>query len=294
MKSPLMNRTQPTLIGSTAILMWATLALLTKLSGPIPPFQLTAMAFTIAFGIGILSWLRCDRNPLQHLQLPWRVWALGVGGLFGFHFFYFMALSHAPAVEASLIAYLWPLLIVCFSALLPGERLRWFHMVGALAGFLGAALLVTKGQTLSFDARYSTGYLAALICAVTWAGYSVLSRRFGAIPTQSVGGFCAMTALLAWICHFSFEQTVMPIGRAWLAILGLGVGPVGLAFFVWDYGVKHGNIKLLGALSYSAPLLSTLLLIAFGLAQASWVVGMACLLIVGGALLAVMGERVSS
>jgi drug/metabolite transporter (DMT)-like permease len=291
-KNLVMNPRQPTLIGATAILMWATLALLTKLSGPIPPFQLTAMAFTIAFGIGLLSWLRTGRNPLQHLQLPFRVWALGIGGLFGFHFFYFMALSHAPAVEASLIAYLWPLLIVCFSALLPGERLRWFHIVGALAGFLGAGLLVTKGQALSFDARYSTGYLSALICALTWAGYSVLSRRFGSIPTQAVGGFCGATAILAWICHFSFETTVIPNGAAWLAILGLGLGPVGLAFFVWDYGVKHGNIKLLGSLSYGAPLLSTLLLIIFGLAQASWVVGIACLLIVGGALLAVMGENI--
>lgn len=277
---------RPTLIGFTAILMWATLALLTQLSGPIPPFQLTAMAFTIAFGIGLALWWRQGEPLWQHLKLPIRVWALGIFGLFGYHFFYFIALKQAPAVEASLIAYLWPLLIVLFSAALPGERLRWFHGVGAIAGFFGAGLLITKGQSFTFNAQYTLGYGCALICALTWSSYSVLSRYFGAIPTDAVGGFCGVTALLAWICHGLFETTVLPSGTEWLAILGLGLGPVGLAFFTWDYGVKHGNIKVLGALSYAAPLLSTVLLVLCGLATATGTLGLACLLIVGGAGLA--------
>lgn len=280
------HQIKPTLIGSTAILMWATLALLTKMSGSTPPFQLTAMAFTIAFCIGLALWLKQGGSIVRHLQLPSAVWAVGILGLFGYHFFYFVALQHAPAVEASLIAYLWPLLIVLFSALLPGETLRWFHGAGAIAGFIGAGLLVTGGGALSFNLHYGLGYLAALVCALTWSSYSVFSRRFGSIPTNAVGGFCGVTALLAWVCHGLFEPTVIPVGGEWLAIACLGLGPVGLAFFTWDYGVKHGDIKLLGALSYMAPLLSTLLLVISGLAGATWVVGAACLLIVGGAVLA--------
>jgi drug/metabolite transporter (DMT)-like permease len=277
---------KPTLVGFTAILMWATLALLTSLSGEIPPFQLTAMSFTVAFAIGVAVWLRQGGSVGQRLRLPVRVWVLGIGGLFGYHLFYFIALANAPAVEASLIAYLWPLLIVLFAALLPGERLRWFHSLGAIAGFLGAGLLVTRGQSLSFAPQYSVGYLAAMICALTWSSYSVLSRRLGRIPTDAVGGFCGATALLAWLCHGLFEPTVWPAGSQWLAVLGLGLGPVGLAFFTWDYGVKHGDIKVLGALSYTAPLLSTLLLIRCGLAEPTWSVLLACGLIVGGAVLA--------
>ncbi|MGJ3251816.1 MAG: aromatic amino acid exporter YddG [Elainellaceae cyanobacterium] len=276
----------PTLIGFTAVLMWATLALLTELSGSVPPFQLTAMSFTIAFLIGVVVWLKQGGGILHHLRLPRRVWAIGVLGLFGYHFFYFIALRHAPAVEASLIAYLWPLLIVVFSALLPGEQLKWFHIVGAIAGFGGAALLLTNGQSFAFDTRHLTGYLAALVCALTWSSYSVLSRRLGAIPTNAVGGFCGVTALLAWLCHALFESTVIPSGWQWIAVVCLGLGPVGLAFFTWDYGVKQGNIKVLGALSYAAPLLSTLLLVVCGLAEPSWSIAIACLLIVGGALLA--------
>ncbi|PSB05462.1 EamA family transporter, partial [filamentous cyanobacterium CCP2] len=133
---------------------------------------------------------------------------------------------------------------------------------------------------------YTIGYLAALICAVTWSSYSVLSRRFGSIPTDAVGGFCGATAILAWLCHGLFEQTVWPIGWQWVAILCLGLGPVGLAFFTWDYGVKHGNIKVLGALSYLAPLLSTMILVSTGLATATWMLAISCVLIIGGAILA--------
>ena len=275
-----------TLIGFTAILMWSTLALLTQLSGPIPPFQLTAMAFTLAFGVGVILWLRAGGSPWRYLKLPAAVWAVGLFGLFGYHFFYFLALRHAPAVEASLIAYLWPLLIVLMSAGLPGERLHWCHGLGAALGFLGAGLLITQGQGLSLRAEYATGYLAALVCAFTWSSYSVLSRRFGAIPTQSVGGFCGVTAVLAWICHWLWETPVWPVGLQWLAVFALGIGPVGLAFFTWDFGVKHGNLRMLGTLSYLAPLLSTLLLVLAGQAEPSWTLLLSSGLIVGGALLA--------
>ena len=146
-----------TLIGSIAILLWATLALLTTWSGSVPPFQLVSMAFALATLIGVAVWARQGtlrpRALRQRLALPWAAWMLGVGGLFGYHFFYFVALGNAPAVEASLIAYLWPLLIVLLSALLPGERLRIQHVLGAGLGFLGAALLVTQGTALAFDAR---------------------------------------------------------------------------------------------------------------------------------------------
>jgi len=224
---------------------------------------------------------------LAHTRHPAPVWILGVGGLFGYHFFYFLALRNAPAVEAGLIAYLWPLLIVVFSALLPGERLRWFHLAGALLGLGGSALLITGGEAVSFKSEFALGYGAAATCALTWATYSVVSRRFGHVPTDTVGWFCGAAAVLGLIAHLVFEDTVWPTDAGqWLAVLALGLGPVGLAFFVWDYGVKRGNIQSLGVFSYAAPLISTLLLIAFGAADLSWAVAIACAAIVGGALLA--------
>lgn len=273
-----------TLVGGLAIALWSTLALLTTLAGAVPPLQLTAMAFGLAFALSLATWLARGESPMRHLRQPPRVWALGVGGLFGYHVCYFAALSWAPPAAANLINYLWPLLIVMFAGLLPGERLRWWHIAGAVSGLAGCALLIGGGA--AFDGRFVAGYAAALAAALAWSSYSVLSRRFGAVPTDAVGGFCGATAALALVAHLLFEQTRWPDGVQWLAVAAMGVGPVGAAFFLWDHGVKRGDIKALGALSYITPLLSTGLLIAFGRAEPSLNLLLSCVLIVGGAVLA--------
>ena len=281
------DQRRATAIGFVAVLMWSFLALFTAATGQVPPLQLAAMSFAIAFFLALGKWLLRGEDIIAHLAQPPLVWGVGVGGLFGYHFFYFLALRQAPAVEASLIAYLWPLLIVLFSTLLPGERLRWWHLAGAMAGLAGAALLLLADQDFAAGIRLAPGHFAALACAFIWSGYSVLSRRLGTVPTDTVGGFCGATALLAFLAHLVFENTVWPAdGGEWLAVAGLGLGPVGLAFFCWDHGVKHGHIQALGASSYAAPLLSTFVLILFGFASATWTIALACLLITGGAVLA--------
>jgi drug/metabolite transporter (DMT)-like permease len=275
-----------TIIGFSAVAMWALLALLTDASGAAPPFLLSALTFAIGAAVGFAA-RGLGFAPSSKEPVPAQVWAIGIGGLFGYHFLYFTALRNAPAVEASLIAYLWPLLIVLGSALMPGERLRWFHIAGALLGLAGTALIVTKGGSVSFDSRYAFGYAAALACAFVWAGYSLLSRRFAAVPTSVVTWFCAATAVLSAGFHVLLEDTVWPAGAGqWLAVLGLGLMPVGAAFYAWDHGVKRGNIQVLGAASYAAPLLSTLILIVAGFAKPDPAILAACLLITAGAVLA--------
>lgn len=275
-----------TLIGFSAVVMWALLALFTSASGNVPPFLLSALSFSVATAIGLAMRVVAPARE-KSAPIPPVVWLIGIAGLFGYHFFYFTALRNAPAVEASLIAYLWPLLIVLGSALMPGERLGWHHIAGALLGLVGTALIVTKGGGLTFDSRYTLGYAMAGVCAIFWSGYSLLSRRFQAVPTSTVTWFCAATAILSALCHLALEQTVWPAtSREWLAVLGLGLMPVGAAFYAWDYGVKRGNIQVLGASSYAAPLLSTLILIAAGAAEPTPTILAACLLITFGAALA--------
>jgi len=287
--APIAASPAATLVGLGAILLWSVLAPLTASAGAIPPFELAALTFSVGGGFGLVYAIW--RGRLAALIQPWPVWAVGVGGLFGYHALYFAALNRAPPAEASLINYLWPLLIVLFSALLPGERLEGRHLVGAALGLAGAAtLFVGKagGFTASaIDPRVLSGYALALACAFVWSSYSVLSRRLKGAPTEAVAGFCLATAALAAICHYAFETDVAPAGPAqWAAIVGLGLGPVGLAFYVWDYGVKHGDIRLLGVAAYAAPVLSTLILVAAGFAPATLSLGLACALIVGGALVA--------
>lgn len=280
------HRLRATLIGGVAVLLWALLALFTTGAAGIPPFQLLAMTFFVAFVLSMGVLLLRGKESLSRLRQRPSVWAFSTAGLFGYHFFYFVALKNAPPVDAGLIAYLWPLLIVLLSALLPGERLRWFHICGGSMGLVGAALLVTGGGEVSFRAEFGKGYLAAFACAFIWSGYSVTNRRFGDVPTEMIGGVCGLVAALGLACHLLLEQTVRPGGLQWLAILGLGIGPVGAAFFFWDHATKHGYIQALGGFAYTAPLLSTIILIFFGKGEWTWVVAAACLLIVFGAVLA--------
>ncbi|MFY8105646.1 MAG: DMT family transporter [Elstera sp.] len=279
-----------TLLGSVAILLWGSLALLTTLAGPVPPFLLTAITFGLAgiVGTGFILLRGAEGRAAVAAwgkQSP-RAWAIGVGGLFGYHLLFFVALRAAPAVQANLINYLWPLCIVVFSAFLPGERLRWFHSVGGLLGLAGTVLLV-GGPALDVRVEFLPGYLAACGAALCWGGYSVLSRRYcAAVPTDFVAALCLVTALLAGLCHLALESPYAPSAQDWLTMAIMGAGPLGAAFFFWDIGIKRGLLRALGAASYATPLLSTLGLYLGGRAQITLDVLLAALLIVGGAVLA--------
>ena len=280
-----MIRSSATATGFIAVLLWAFLALLTVGSAPMPPLLLNAICFTLGGALGLI-WTFCSGGLGQLRAVSWRVYAFGSLGLFGYHALYFSALRLAPAAEAGLIAYLWPLLIVVFSGLLPGERLRRGHLIGATLGFVGAAVLITGGAG-GFQTAFLPGYLLALLCALCWSGYSVLSRLVGTAPTSSVAVFCLLTALASWGLHFALEDTIWPQAvLGWVSVLLLGLGPVGLAFYVWDIGVKQGDIQLLGTSSYAAPLLSTLILVLAGVADASWSLALAAVLITVGAVVA--------
>lgn len=250
-----------------------------------PPLLLNALAFAIGGAVGVV-WTSVTGAWRNLLRVPLRVYVFGTGALFAYHLLYFSALRLAPPAEASLIAYLWPLFIVLFSGLLPGEKLLKGHVFGACLAFAGAALIVIDGP-LALSADHGKGLALAFMAALTWSGYSVLSRRIGTVPTASVTVFCVGTALLSAIAHLSVEEPAWPMNATgWISITALGLGPVGLAFYTWDIGVKRGNIQILGVSAYAAPLLSTLILIAAGIAPASLRIALAAILIAGGAALA--------
>src|SRR5467141_4149372 len=275
-----------TLIGLTAILMWSLLTVLTVATGKIPAFQLAAMTFAIGALVGSLTWIGRP-DAVRALWQPPLAWIVGVGGLFGYHALYFLALRFAPPAEAGLLNYLWPLLIVLFSSLLPGERLAPHHIIGTVLGLAGTVLLFAGNGGNSFAPSQLPGLVAAFVAAFVWAAYSVLSRKFKSIPTDAVAGFCLATALLAAMVHGLVEFTVWPDTLAqWLAIVALGVGPVGAAFYAWDVGMKLGDIRVLGAASYATPLLSTAFLIVAGFAKPSTTIAVAAILIAGGGLIA--------
>jgi drug/metabolite transporter (DMT)-like permease len=275
-----------TAVGVGAVLLWATLASLTALSGPFPPFQTTAIAFAVG-GLGLATAAIVGGRAANLRPTPASL-ALGIYGLFAYHSLYFAALKLAPPAEAHLVSSLWALLIVLFSAFLPGNRLRWAHVLGALLGLAAATLLVwDKLGAIGGPATAPLGFALAFCCALVWSSYSVASRLLASVPSESIAVSCLATAALAFVCNRLFETWVMPGDwGAWAALIALGAGPVGAAFLLWDIGMKRGDVSLLGVLSYASPVISTLLLVALGIAEPSWSLAAACVLMVAAAAIA--------
>ncbi|QJR14736.1 DMT family transporter [Usitatibacter palustris] len=264
------------MIALGAIVLWAALAAIALQLAAVPPFLLTGIALLIGSLVGARALVR--RPP------PWPALALGVYGLFGFHFFLFLALRHAPPVEANLVNYLWPLLIVVLApVMVPGIAWSARHAFAALMGFIGAAVLITANPSTGSGSWF--GYAFAMASALIWSTYSLMTRRFSAFPTSYVAWFCLASGAAALACHFAFETRYVPTAQDWPWLIALGVGPMGIAFYLWDRALKRGDPRVIGTLAYLTPLLSTLLLVALGAGRFTWATLAAIILILGGAFL---------
>lgn len=271
------------LLALGAIALWASLAALGVALSHLPPFLLTGLGLLV----GSLIALPLSRFDLRRWRVPASTLALGVYGLFGFHFLLFIALRHAPPVQANLVNYLWPLGIVVLAPLiLPGVSLTPRHLLAALIGFAGAALAILGRAEGGAGATWAWGYLPALGSAFIWATYSLLTRRVAAFPTAAIGGFAAASGALSLLCHALLEPAVALSARDWALVALLGLGPLGGAFFLWDAALKRGDPRQIGVLSFLTPLLSTMTLLALRGEWPSGPVLLAAAMIVGAAVLA--------
>ena len=271
------------LLALGAIVLWASLAALGVALSHVPPFLLTGLGLLV----GSLIALPLSRFDLRRWRVPPSTLALGIYGLFGFHFLLFIALRHAPPVQANLINYLWPLGIVVMAPLiLPGVRLGARHLTAALIGFAGAALAILGRAEGGAGTAWAWGYLPALGSAFIWATYSLLTQRVTHFPTAAIGGFAAVSGALSLLCHAALEPPVALSARDGALIALLGLGPLGGAFFLWDAALKRGDARQIGVLSFLTPLLSTCTLLAVRGEWPSASVLVAAAMIVGAAVLA--------
>ena len=271
---------QANLYALGAIALWASLASLGVSLTHIPPFLLTGIALIIG---SVPAWPFVLRDPSQW-RIPARTLALGVYGLFAYHFLLFIALRHAPPVEANLVNYLWPLLIVVLApVVLPGVALRPPHMLAALLGFGGAAMAIAGGRELSGTLAW--GYLPALASAFIWATYSLLTKRVAAFPTTAIGLFGLVSGVLSLLCHVVLEPAASLQARDWALLAVLGLGPLGASFFLWDKALKLGDARHIGILSYITPLASTALLLLVSGRPFSWSIAISTAMIISAAVL---------
>lgn len=271
-----------------AIALWATLASLGVALNHVPPFLLTGIALLVGSLLALPFVLKDKRQ--WHISASTLL--LGVYGLFGFHFLLFIALRHAPPVEANLVNYLWPLFMVVLAPLfLKNMHLRSAHVAAGLLGFAGAAIAILGAGNGTGGGGWSWGYLPALASAFIWASYSLLTQRVAAFPTAAIGLFGLVSGMLSLLCHWWLEPAVALSARDWALLAVMGLGPLGAAFFLWDKALKLGDARQIGILSYLTPLCSTALLMLVNGRALSWSIGLAAAMIIGAAIL---GTRVKS
>lgn len=294
---------QANLFALAAIALWVTLAALGVALKHVPPFLLTGISLMVG---SVLAWPFVLNKPSLWRVTP-KVFALGVLTLFGYHFFLFIGLRLAPAVEVNLVNYLWPLLIVVMAPVyLPGVRLRKVHVLAALVGFAGAALAILGGQQTvelipilpgqaappNAHALSVLGYALTLCSAFIWANYSLQTKRLAmagnSFPTAAIGLFGLVAGALSLACHFALEPSITLSVRDWQLLAVLGLGPLGASFYLWDWALKQGDARQIGILSYLTPLASTVLLMWVTGRSLTLTIGLAAVMIVGAA---VVGTR---
>jgi drug/metabolite transporter (DMT)-like permease len=270
-----------------AIVLWASETVLITLTGALPPLEIVALAFTVAALPSPFIWWATGADPRAAFREPIGVWLLTVIALLGYHGCLYYAVQKAPAAPAALLQGCTPLLIVVGSALLPGERLRWWHVLGALAG-LGGVWALVQGECSNPVTDADPHFYLAVVgtAAALWGVYSLLTRTLAEVPTSAMGAFYAGTAVTAGVGHLLLETWVTPSPAELAAVVALGLLPIGLALYLWDHGIKRGDLQALGVFSYVEPLLGVVLVVLLGRGDFGWSLVGAGVLIVGGATLA--------
>lgn len=258
--------------------MWTVEPLLVSEVNGLPIFELLFIIFFSSFAITAIR-LTIKKQWMGVLKQPLFIWVAGVMGICLSDFAYIFGAQQAPIAHVDLIDYLWPCFVIGFSSLLPNEKIYFQHILGALLGLVGIYILIAHdvGQD-KISMQYLFGYILAIVGALLWGGYSAFSRYHKAVPTEMIGIYCGVGAIICLALHFQFETFVMPTTSEWVLSVVTGVSGAGIAYQLWDHGVKYGNIYILSVVTYLARLLAMMLLVMFGKEPFSMSLVIACVL----------------
>jgi len=273
-----------TIFGICGVFLWALGPLFNTELTNLPTFEILSVVFTVSFSLSIIK-LTMSKQ-WHRIKQPLIIWLIGIAGIFGNDFFYIQAFKSAPAAHVDLINHLWPILVVLFAGFLPEEKFSFSKIMAVLFGFAGSYLLITDASNATNDLIASWhGYAFAFLAGLTWACYTLLFRFYARIPIEMVGMYFGASLLLALISHHHYEATVTPSVKQLILLVSMGVTTHGLAYWLWDNGIKKGNFQQLSIISYANPIIAVLLLFAFGKTTISWHLAAAAILVVAAAVL---------
>ncbi|MFQ3306937.1 MAG: drug/metabolite transporter (DMT)-like permease [Candidatus Midichloriaceae bacterium] len=266
------NTIKYTLIGSLSLLFWAISATFVVTLKHIPTYEMLSFVFFIGLIFCILynstfnHWNKLKNHP------PY-IWICGIIGICGNEIFFVFSFKNAPAAHADLINYLWPILVILFTPLLPKEKFNVKYIISAVIAFIAVIILIIEQNDITslteIKHEYLIGYLCAFCAALFWTVYTLVSKFYGKLTPEMIVVYCGFGFIISTSLHIYFENFVIPTAFDFLILFLMGVGTHCFAYFFWDLGIKKGDIKLLTILSYASPIISISILILLGLVQPS-------------------------
>jgi len=285
-----------TVSGFVAILLWsATVALARSLSEQLGPLTAAAAVYGVSGTLAITRLLFTRDKMRQIRELPLK-YLTGCGALFvTYMLLLFLAVGLAKGreqvLEVGLLNYLWPALTILLSIVLLKKKANFLLLPGTCLALCGIFLVVTQGIRFSWDAFFHNimgnpiSYALGLGAALSWALYSVLTRRWAHGETEgAVDVFLPAAGItLALFCFLADEQSLWSLRSVGEATF-LGVATY-LAYGLWDSAMRRGNVVLVAAGSYLTPLLSTLVSCVYLAVAAKPSLWVGCGLLTFGSLL---------
>ncbi|MYL25040.1 EamA family transporter [Halomonas alkaliantarctica] len=265
-----------------AVTLWSSAPLLAEQARSVSALALT----TLSLFAGALATLPLGRRaPALSCSLGGylSVW-LGVPLLIlGAVGSYFIGMRIAPAAEAALVTYTWPVLFVLLSQWTRLGQVRLKSLSGALIAFGGAALLLTPQAGAGMADTSLLGYGFALLAALCWALYSWVGQVAPIALTPRLPRLLLIAASLSAAATLWLEGgIVLPGATALSAGIALGLGPFGIAMVAWDHALRRGQASVVGSLAYGVPLLAAALLVVVGISPLDWRLPLAALLVIIG------------
>ncbi|WP_141319742.1 DMT family transporter [Halomonas halmophila] len=255
------------LSGFMTVILWASLPLLRALV-QLPPMLTAAIAMLAAavVALGLERWRAPDQRPEPDKSAGF--WLMGVGGLTGALYFYFLALDEGDPAKVTLVTYTWPVGFMLVADRLAGRGLRIETLLGALVAFSGLApLILNDSESVSTP---PLAYAAGLAAGLSWIVFSLyLKTGSPSRPTnykRLFGGVAATALCLHLLLEPAAEQST---ARDWLMASLIGIGPYGIAFMTWGFALQRCSTTLLGLMTYLVPVLSSLFVVVMGWAPLS-------------------------
>ncbi|MFJ2992440.1 aromatic amino acid DMT transporter YddG [Pandoraea sp. NPDC087047] len=290
------SRNKATLIGLSAVVLWASIvALIRGVSERLGATGGAAAIYTVAslFLVLTVGFPKLSTFPRRYL-----VWgsilfvayeiclSLSIGN----------ANSGRQAIEVGMVNYLWPTLTLVSAILFNKQRANWLVVPGFMLSMLGICWVLGGDQGLDLAgmlvnvADNPLSYGLAFAGAIIWAAYCTVTARI-ANGKNGVTPFFMLVAVVLWIEFFAGGGGPMSLDMHAAIYLVLAAAALGFGYAAWNEGIMRGNVTILVGASYFTPVLSASLAALLLRAPLSGQFWQGACMVCGGSILCWLATR---